>query len=100
MAGVCVEPFPTHSFDGGLFQTRRCLLVDRALTGSLDGRTVEMDGDGTQPDWLFCWLVFHCLLSQQVCAEQERINPHRWICRKLLRRQIQWNRQNLPRTPG
>ena len=62
MAGVCVEPFPTHSYDGGLFQARRCLLVDRALTGSLDGRTVEMEGDGTQPDGLFCWLIFYFAL--------------------------------------
>lgn len=45
--GVCVEPFPTHSYDGGLFEARRCLLVDRALTGTLDGKTVEMEGDGT-----------------------------------------------------
>ena len=46
-SGVCVEPFPTHSYDGGLFEARRCLLVDRALTGTLDGKTVEMEGDGT-----------------------------------------------------
>ena len=45
--GVCVEPFPTHSFEGGNFAQRRCLLVDRALTGSLDGQTVAMEGDGT-----------------------------------------------------
>ena len=43
-----MEPFPSHSYDGGLFDKRRCLLVDRALTGSLDGKTVEMDGDGTR----------------------------------------------------
>ena len=45
--GVCVEPFPTHSYEGGNFEQRRCLLVDRALTGSLDGKTVAMEGDGT-----------------------------------------------------
>jgi hypothetical protein len=46
-AGVCVEPFPTHSYEGGQFGARRCLLVDRALTGSLDGKVVAMEGDGT-----------------------------------------------------
>ena len=48
--GVCVEPFPTHSYEGGNFEVRRCLLVDRALTGSLDGKVVAMEGDGTSQD--------------------------------------------------
>ena len=66
-AGVCVEPFPTHSYDGGLFQARRCLLVDRALTGSLDGRTVEMDGDGTHADQLqsVAWVSLDELVTQE-----------------------------------
>ncbi len=68
-----MEPFPTHSYDGGLFEARRCLLVDRALTGSLDGRTVEMEGDGTQAGGLQYVVGFHfiCIASDSRFMAQE-----------------------------
>jgi hypothetical protein len=44
--GVCVEPFPNHpkSPSRDSFSRRKCVLVERALTGSKDGEVVRMHG--------------------------------------------------------
>ena len=37
-SGVCVEPFPENGPSKGSFRERTCRLVQRALTGSIDGQ--------------------------------------------------------------
>ena len=47
-SGVCVEPFPENGPTRGSFTNRTCTLVARALTGSIDGQAVRMDGADAQ----------------------------------------------------